>query len=93
MSGYCTVFDLGRTFTDRDGVLDLPALLSSSGGTPSPPHHPPGAQVGKEFLFQRASGLDEQGTVDGLMGYIHHLIIRILICQPTRDLLRRPVFL
>lgn len=88
MSWHRPDFGLCRTLADRDGVLDLPALLSCGGGAPGLSHPPSASQMGKESLFQGASGLDEQGTVDGLMRHVHHSIIRIAPYKPTGDLLR-----
>ena len=45
----------------------------------------------EQLLFQYAARLDEQTTVNRLVGHTHALIIGILGLQPSSDLFRRPI--
>jgi hypothetical protein len=46
----------------------------------------------KKVLLQNASRLDEQASVDRLMGHAGGLVIGMGTLQPACDLLRRPVY-
>src|SRR4051812_29961845 len=51
VSGHRPIRCLGRTLTDGDGLLDLPARLTGGGGMATFAHHPPGTQMSEKFPF------------------------------------------
>src|SRR5882757_3777918 len=54
--------------------------------------HPPlRPQMVKQLFFQHSTGLNEQATVDGLVGHAHALGVAIVDLQPPRNLLGRPI--
>lgn len=46
-----------------------------------------------QLLFQRSTGLNEQATVDCLVGNLHTTVVLIPVLSPSRNLLWRPVIL
>src|SRR6185369_2611489 len=54
-------------------------------------HAPLRPQVVQQLFFQHSAGMNEQATVNGLVGHSHALVIGILSLQPSGNLLGRPV--
>jgi hypothetical protein len=67
VSGHRPILCLRRALADGDGLLDLPARLSPRRGVAALAHHPPASKVREQLPFESASGLHEQGAVDGLV--------------------------
>ena len=80
-----------RPFADRDGPRNLTAPVFKDMRVLRPAYAALGSQVVQQLLFQRPTGLNEQASVNGLVGHRHALIIGILGFQPAGNLLRRPV--
>src|SRR6185369_14256102 len=79
------------SFLDRDGMGDLTARVLEDTRVLRATHAPLGSQVLHQLLFQHSARLDEQTTVNGLVGYAHPLVLGILRLQPSGNLLGRPV--
>ncbi len=85
------VFDLGRALSDGDGIDDLTAPLAAKARFLGPPDHSPCSQMPDELLLEHASSLNEEASVDGFVGDLHLLVVRVSPLQPPRDLLRCPI--
>jgi hypothetical protein len=59
MTGNSAVFNLHRSFANRDGIDDLPAELSRSARVPGATYKPLGPEVLNQLLFQHSPGLNE----------------------------------
>jgi hypothetical protein len=91
VAGDRAFLDGRRAITNRycidDPVSGLPFIRGRSGAS----HYAARAEMVLKLLFQRASGLDEQRSVDRLMGNLQISIRWRLRFEPTRYLLRRPL--
>src|SRR5680860_1431219 len=47
--------------------------------------------MSQQFFLQHAARLDEQASIDSLMGHAAGLVVGMFAPQPARDLLRRPL--
>src|SRR6266481_2190560 len=79
------------SFPDRDGIWDLTARVLEDTRVLRATHAPLGSQVVQQLFFQHSTRLDEQATVNGLVGHTHPLVLGILRLQPSGNLLGRPV--
>src|ERR1700716_1191454 len=84
-----SVFHFRGPFTDRDGIDDLAAGLSADRCMERAAHAPLAPQVLHQLLFQHAPRLEEQASVNGLVGHAHALVVGILCLQPSGNLLWR----
>src|ERR1700690_2607281 len=91
MTGDSPVLDFCRSFSNRNGVDDLTARVSKDMRVLRAAYAALGSQVAKPLFSQLSSRLNEQATVNGLVGRAHGLIFPILGLQPSGDLFRRPV--
>src|SRR5260370_3417133 len=73
-----SVFHFRGPFTDRDGIDDLAAGLSADRCMERAAHAPLAPQVLHQLLFQHAPRLEEQASVNGLVGHAPALVIGIL---------------
>src|ERR1700690_350065 len=85
------VLNFCGSFPDGDGVNDLTARVSKDMRVLRAAYAALGSQVPKQLFLQHSSRLNEQATVNGLVGRAHGLIFPILGLQPTGNLFRRPV--
>ena len=60
-------------------------------GVPRAADPPPRSQMLHQFLFQRSPRLYEQTPIDGFVGHAQALVIRVVLLQPSGNLLRRLV--
>src|SRR5580704_2088677 len=86
-----SVFRFRRSFPDRDGIDDLPPGLSTDHGMSRAAHAPLRPQVVHQLFFQYSPRLNEQATVNRLVGHSHAPVVGILGLQPPGNLFRRPV--
>src|SRR5262245_26181848 len=86
-----TVLHFSGSFPNRDGLRNLTAPVFKDTRVLRPAYAALGSQVVQQLLLQRATGLNEQASVNGFVGHPHALIIGILGFQPAGNLLRRPV--
>ena len=85
-----TVLDLGRSLADRDGIDD-PLLRSiAQTGMPRFSHRALGSQMSDKFFLEHTAGLDEEASINRLVGNLHLQGIRILSLEPSRYLFGRP---
>src|SRR5260370_11844754 len=91
MSRERAVRNLSGSFPDRDGIWDLTARVLEDTRVLRATHAPLGSQVVQQLFFQHSARLDEQATVNGLVGHAHPLVLGILSLQPSGNLLGRPV--
>jgi hypothetical protein len=87
------IFDFRRPIPDRNSVNDPATGLTLRRRRLAAPHHAPATQMRYQLPLQDATGLDEQTSVNRLVGHAHCRILTILERQPARDLLRRPIVL
>ena len=59
MTGNSAVFNLRRSFPNRDGIDDLTSRLSVSPRVSSATYKPLGPEVLNQLFFQHSPGLDE----------------------------------
>jgi len=76
--GNGSVFHFRGLFTDRDGIDDLAAGLSTDRCMERAARAPLAPQVLHQLLFQHTPRLEEQASVNGLVGHAHALIVGIL---------------
>jgi hypothetical protein len=89
VAGHSSVVCFSRSFADQD--LGRDELLATPLGPGSRhPQRPSGPQTSDEFASQRATPLDIEGLVDGLVRDAHGLILREVDPQPVGDLLGAP---
>ena len=93
MAGDGTVLYGCGSLPDRDGVLDLTKPVPLQTGVPGAADRACRPQMGQQFLLQNASGLDEQASIDRLMGHAALLVVGICALQPPCNLLWRPLAL
>src|SRR6266849_471047 len=86
-----SVFCLRRSFPNRNSIDDLSSGLPARAGMSRAAHAPVRAQVVQQLLFQYSARLNEQATVNRLVGHSQALVIGMLGLQPSGNLLRRPV--
>src|SRR6266481_424819 len=91
MPGDRAVLNFSGPFPDGDGIYDLPARVFIDTSVLRAAYAALGSQVPQKLFFQHSSRLDEQATVNGLVGHAQALIIGILSLQPSGNLFRRPV--
>src|SRR5271155_2055688 len=91
MTGDSAVLNFRRSFSDRDGIHDLTARLSARSRVLRAADAPPGPQMSNQLFFQYSPRLNEQASVNALVGHAHTLILGILDRKPCGDLFRRPV--
>ena len=60
VAGYRSILDLSWSVADRHGIDDLPSRLARRCRCPAPAHDPAAAQMGQQFLLERATRLNEQ---------------------------------
>jgi hypothetical protein len=93
MSWDCSIFGLRRPLWYRDRVCDLTTaqapISCMTGSTDAPVR----SQVANELLFQSAASLNEKASANRLVGHPQLRVAGILVTQPPRNLLRRPVLL
>src|SRR5687767_460693 len=90
MAGHSPVGHLCRPLADHHHVPDdLLTVRAEALGAPS---RPSAAQCLDQLRTQTATPLQEQGTVDRLVGHTPAWLIWMLITRPLRDLLRGPSF-
>ena len=93
MPGDGTVLHGGGAFPDRDGVFDLAKPITLQTGMPRAADRACRPQMRQQFLLQNTPGLDEQTSIDRLMGHAGGLVVWMGALQPPRDLLGRPLAL
>jgi len=93
MSRDSAILDFCRPIPDRNSVNDPAPGLTLRSRRLAAPHHAPATQMRYQLPLQDTAGLDEQTSVNRLMGNAHCRILAILERQPARDLLRRPIVL
>src|ERR1700694_3403802 len=91
VTGNGTIFDFRRSFADGDGIDDPALGVPVNAGVPRAADPPLRSQMPNQLLFQRSSRLNEQAAVDGFVGHAQALVIRVVLLQPSGNLLRRPV--
>ncbi len=91
MTGNGAVLDFCGSLSDGDGIDDLTAGLSADPRLLRAAYAALGPQVPKELFFQHSSRLNEQATVNSLVGHAQALVLGILDLQPSGNLFRRPV--
>jgi hypothetical protein len=79
------VFDFGRTFSDRNGIDDLPSQLSSGARLLRPASDTAHPQMINQLLLQYPARLDEEAPVDRFVGDAHGRLVGILPSQPSSD--------
>ena len=87
VAGDGAVLDGGRTFPDRDRILDLTKPVALQAGMTGAADGACCPQVRQQLFLQHTAGLDKQASVDRLVRHARALVIRMLALQPTRDLL------
>ena len=73
-----SVFCLGGSFPDRDGIDDLTSRLSMFTGMARTAHAPLRPQMVHQLFFQYSPRLNEQAAVGGLEGRSQALVIGIV---------------
>src|SRR5580658_1996180 len=91
MTGDSAVFHFRRPFPNGDGIDDLTAGLSAGSRVLRAADVALGPQMSNQLFFQHSPRLDEQATVNGLVGHAHALVMGTLGLQPSADLFRRPL--
>src|SRR6266403_3793897 len=91
MTGDSTVLNFCRSFSNRDSIDDLTARVPKDTRVLRTADAALGPKMSSPLFFQRSPRLNEQATVNGLVGHAQALIIGILGLQPSGNLLRRPV--
>src|SRR6202047_1408990 len=85
------VRNFSGSFPNRDGIWNLTARVLEDTRVLRTTHAPLGSQVVHQLFFQHSARLEEQATVNGLVGHAHPLVLGILGLQPSGNLLGRPV--
>jgi hypothetical protein len=83
MTRYGAVLNFSGPFPDGDGICDLTARVSKDTRVLRAAYATLGSQVPKQLFFQHSSCLNEQATVNGLVGHAQALVIGILGFQPS----------
>src|SRR5882672_2070391 len=91
MTRYGAVLNFSGPFPDGDGIYDLTTRVPKDTRVLRTADAALGPQMSNQLFFQHSPRLDEQATVNGLVGHAQALIIGILGLQPSGNLLRRPV--
>src|ERR1700693_1913469 len=90
MPGDRAVRNFSGPFPDGEGLYDLPARVFIDMSVLRPADAALGSQVPQQLFFQHSARLDEQATVNGLVGHAQALVVGILGLQPSGNLFRRP---
>src|SRR5216684_6353007 len=91
MTRYGAVLNFSGPFPDGDGIYDLTTRVFKDTRVLRTADAALGPKMSNQFFFQRSPRLNEQATVNGLVGHAQALVIGILGLQPSGDLFRRPV--
>src|SRR6266404_1776676 len=91
MTRYGAVLNFSGPFPDGDGIYDLTTRVSKDTRVLRTADAALGPQMSNQLFFQRSPRLNEQATVNGLVGHAQALVMGILGLQPSGDLFRRPV--
>src|SRR5277367_2262843 len=83
----CAVRNFRGPFPDGDGPCDLAARVFIDARVLRAAYAALRPQVCQQLFFQHSARLDEQATVNGLVGHAQALILGILGLQPSRNLL------
>src|SRR5580704_12321534 len=75
------VRNFSGSFPNRDGIWNLTARVLEDTRVLRTTHAPLGSQVVHQLFFQHSARLDEQATVNGLVGHAHPLVLGILRLQ------------
>jgi hypothetical protein len=90
VTGHGAIFDGCRPVPDRQGILDLAKAVALQAGMARPADRPLGSQMRQQFLLQNTTGLNEQASVDRLVGHAHLRVIGMLSHEPACNLLWGP---
>src|SRR5262249_29742204 len=74
-----------------NGINDLALGVPVNAGVPRAADPPPRSQMPNQLLFQRSARLNEQAAIDGLVRHVQALVVRVVLLQPSGNLLWRPV--
>jgi hypothetical protein len=91
MTRYSAVLNFSGPFPDGDGSYDLTTRVPKDTRALRTAYAAHGPEMSNQLLFQRSPRLNEQATVNGLVGHAQALVIGILGLQPSGDPFRRPV--
>src|SRR6266436_4706668 len=91
MTRYGAVLDFCGALSDGDGICDLTARVFKDASVLRAAYAALGPQMPQQLFLQHSARLNEQATVNGLVGHAQALVFGILDFQPTGNLLRRPV--
>jgi hypothetical protein len=71
-------------------IDDLTTVMSAIPGVPRAADPPLGTQVLHQLFFQHSAGLNEQAAVNRFVRHAQALVFRVVLLQPSGNLLRRP---
>jgi hypothetical protein len=91
MTGNGTIFDFRRSFADGDGIDDPALRVPVIAGVPRAADPLLRSQITNQLLFQRSPRLNEQAAINRFVRHAQALVIRVVLLQPSGNLLRRPV--
>ncbi|HMD07551.1 MAG TPA: hypothetical protein VKH63_08455 [Candidatus Acidoferrum sp.] len=91
MTRYGAVLNFSGPFRDGDGIYDLTTRVPKETRVLRAADAALGPKMSNQLFFQRSPRLNEQATVNGLVGHAQALVIGILGLQSSGDLFRRPV--
>jgi hypothetical protein len=89
----CSIFGLRRPLSYRDRVYDLTTAQAAIRCMTRSTDASLRSQVANQLLFQSAASLNEQASVNRLVGHPQLRVAGILVTQPAGNLLWRPVLL
>src|SRR6266481_823257 len=91
MTRYGAVLDFCGALSDGDGICNLTARVFKDASVLRAAYAALGPQMPQQLFLQHSARLNEQATVNGLVGHAQALVLGILGFQPSGNLLRRPV--
>src|SRR6266404_4351889 len=90
MTRYGAVLDFCGALSDGDGICDLTARVFKDASVLRAAYAALGPQMPQQLFLQHSARLNEQATVNGLVGHAQALALGRLGFQPSGNLLRRP---
>src|SRR5215472_17444905 len=82
VSRHRPILSLGRPLADRHRVRDPAMIGPLLRVVARATHHAAVSQMLQQLLFQGPAGLDEQRAVDGLVGHLARLVLRVPALEP-----------